>query len=243
MNRTIKNNKKINSKHINALRHWVTEDNRNYRLNKNGVKINDTSVDERIKELVRMMPPLTESILVYRGHEHTAVIKPRNWFSTSDIRAKADEFTKNGCCLFKIYVQPGIRVIDVHSFLQKHKKSADYYEDEHEIIVEGNGEFYKDYNKTEKGFKEVKGELVTYYFPKDKNNNNTRNTHNNRNTKKNNIKLNSKRIINRIPEEEYELINSVIDLRPFIQKGEIVNNSTLEEVLEKIKATTSAKGY
>ncbi len=236
----------ITSLYINALRYWVTEEERGLRKNKNGKLINNKTVDERITELVHMMPPLKESITVYRGQQNSNTIYPRNWFSTTDVKEKAKDFAGKDCCLFKIYVQPGIHIIDVHKFLQKHYTGITRHEDEHEIILEGNGDFYKDIDKKERGFKEVKGELVAYYFPKSKNNNKSKNilntkknntNKNRRNTKKNNIKLDSKRILNRIPEDEYDLIDTIDDIRSFLQNGESVNNSVLEEVLEKIKAT------
>ena len=241
MNHTLKNtNKKFETVYVNALRYWVTEDEHGFRKNKNGKLMNNKTVDERITELIHMMQPLKESVTVYRGQKNIDIIYPRKWFSTTDIKEKAKDFSNKECCMFKIYIQPGVRVLDVHSFLQKHYTGIVRHEDEHEIIVEGSGEFYKDIDKKERGFKEIKGEIVTYYFPKESDviyNNNYRNTRKNYKKPKN---INSSRLMNRISKDEYDFINSINDLRTFIRQNERINNNVLEDVLQKI---LNVKGY
>ena len=100
-----------------------------------------------------------------------------SWFSTSLDRDIAKEY---GINLFKIHIQPGVKVLDLykeynkygidnpvnnvykmraymrrHDFMYPIAKVTRNYKRYKEYIVEGGGTFYKDINKTEEGVKEV----------------------------------------------------------------------------------------
>jgi hypothetical protein len=211
----------MNSRHIAALRYWVTEESRNYRRNKNGDTVDkEKKVGERIQEILNYMHPLNKELIVYRGHKDSpSYISPRNWFSTSLKHSIAkNEYSGKECCTFEIHVQPGIQILNVNKFLKEKDIVLDKYKDEHEIIINGGGEFFKDSEKSEPGFFTVsEGHYCTYYFPK-------------------RVQLNSKRILERIPEEEYEFIRNISNIKTVIGKNETANNSTLQSVLNTITA-------
>lgn len=213
----------MNSRHINALRYWVTEESRNYRKNRNGDIIDkEKTVGERIQEIINYTDPLSKELIVYRGHKNTPnTINPKTWFSTTtSYKIAKNEYSDNECCTFKLFIQPGIIILDVHKLLKTKGIELNTYKDENEIIINGGGEFFKDFNKKELGFEYKNGMYQSYYFPK-------------------RTQLNSQRILNRIPKNEYEFITNVNDIKQVISKNEIVNNSTLQNVLKQIKNETN----
>lgn len=209
----------MNSRHIAALRYWVTEESRNYRKNKNGDIVDkEKTVGERIQEILDYMPPLNKELIVYRGHKDSpSYISPRKWFTSSLKHSIAkSEYSGNRCCIFEIHVQPGIQTLNVNKLLKDNGIVLEKYKDESEIIINGGGEFFKDSEKSEPGFFTVsEGHYSTYYFPK-------------------RVQLNSKRILERIPEEEYPLISNISNIKTIIGKNETANNSTLQSVLNTI---------
>ncbi len=156
------------------------------------------TVFQRIRELLKKQEPLQEELLVWRGHLQQKYINPGIWFSTTTKESYAQGFTGDDeCtdlqgnliyddgCLFKIHIQPGVKVVNVHNLYKEYgfgnpsKESAKVnelfqekkwglfnYEKEGEIIVEEGGEFYTDSTKTVKGFKKIEDDVFeTYYYP------------------------------------------------------------------------------
>ena len=79
------------------------------------------------------MPKSTDEIAVFRGQERDE-LDPKYWFSASTEQAVAIEhFTATDCCLFVLYVQPGVRMLPVYEFERNFSKW------ENEVIVEGGG--------------------------------------------------------------------------------------------------------
>lgn len=169
------------------------------------------TVDARIAAMLEKEPPLTEEMIVWRGHsEHddgvARTIYPDTWFSTSLYENIATElFTEKWtykCCLFKIHLQPGIRQFNLYDIYKRYGVVNPLFEQDYlkgtimkdvkyikrngnsmrnamqfkrytdystygEVIVEGGGVFYKDKERTEPGFVEIKpGVFETYYFPR-----------------------------------------------------------------------------
>jgi hypothetical protein len=95
------------------------------------------NIEQQIQRLLNLQSPLAEELVLFRGHSATSpVIIPRSWFATSDDEARVREqhiSTGADCCLFKIHVQPGIKVLDVNNLIG----NTNY--DEHEVIVDGGG--------------------------------------------------------------------------------------------------------
>ncbi len=128
-----------------ALQYYVKEDSKSYR-EKYGERLNDITVNDRIKSLLQKQTPLEHSITVYRGQKGNETIKANkgSWISTSESIKEAFSFLNSNdkkCCLFKIHVMPGIRVLYVHPTLKKAGLSAKSYEDEKEIIIDDDGDF------------------------------------------------------------------------------------------------------
>ncbi len=178
-----------------AVRWYVKECTRNVMRNSEGCATNDITVEERIANILRKQPPLTEPMLLWRGHVKSPnTISPNTWFSTSISHKSAKNlFTNNasGCCLFKIHVMPGIRVLNVSGALlsrtspsgtrkssnkspkrssksptRSNKALKEVLDEEKEWIIEGGGVFYKNKEGTQKGFHEHDGIFETYYYPK-----------------------------------------------------------------------------
>lgn len=142
-------------------------------FNNNGTLLNNISVRKRISNLIEKQEPLDKEIIVWRGQTNTE-ISSSSWFSSS---LKKDIAKKYGKDLFKIHIQPGIKIIDLYEYYAKHgiknpvnntykmraymrnykfiyphsKYFRNYYNYK-EIIVQQNGTFYKDINKLEQGF-------------------------------------------------------------------------------------------
>ncbi len=119
---------------------------------------------------------LTEEKVVYRGMKSeipTNLTKfnpyiPKDFFSASESDKIASSFanSKTSCCMITIYLQPGVYVLDVHTFLKNHGLDNVRSESEKEWLVEGGGQFFADNQKTQPGFAEIeKGRYETYYFP------------------------------------------------------------------------------
>lgn len=146
---------------------------------------NNISIDNRIATIIDRQPPLDKELLVWRGHYQQSSsrrinsINPASWFSTT-LKQEITEHYKNAtCCLFKIHIQPGIKILNLYDIYKTYGVLNPYYEQKNlgivryrnyseyqEIIVEGGGEFYKDVYKTEKGFTEIEpGMFETFYFP------------------------------------------------------------------------------
>ena len=134
---------------------------------------NVLTIGERIGRLIHKQPPLTASLLVWRGQFNETIDPHLNWFSTSLRDDVARSYsTKN---LFKIHLQPGIRVLNMYQYYDEHGikdpvkeanaisklfqfKNNEYfttndYTQFQEVLVEKGGSFWADPEKTQKGFR------------------------------------------------------------------------------------------
>jgi hypothetical protein len=158
-------------------------------------------------------PLLDHKLIVYRGHGNSEIIRKSNFYSTSkDIDLVYNNFTSKTCCIFKIHVMPNIKYVDVNKIMGTNHR----YADDKEVILDGNGEFYKDNQRKIKGFNEIelyKGKKVfeTYYFPNKK-------------------KVSRKTLMNRFNKNELELYSTENDLlnafKTVLKNDEEFNNST-----------------
>lgn len=132
----------------------------------------------KIVELLQQQEPLTQEKILYRGvksHFPTNMSQfipyfPVDFFSTSSEYEQSIAFMHKriDCCHITIYVQPGIRVVDVTAFLEMHQVSLSLiFAMEAEWLVENNGQFFANKEKTIPGFArtDTKNHFVTYYFP------------------------------------------------------------------------------
>lgn len=107
---------------------------------------------EEFSKTVNLWPLLEHKITVYRGHGSSEIIRKSNFYSTSkDIDLVYNNFTKKTCCIFKIYVMPNIKYVDVNKLIGTDHR----YAEDKEVILDGNGEFYKDNERKMKGFNEI----------------------------------------------------------------------------------------
>jgi hypothetical protein len=223
----------MNNSNFQAIKHWVKESTKSSRVNKN-----TKTIEERIQSILDRLPPLTEEQIVYRGHQsHSRTIVPSSWFSTSSDLEKvhSQHISENAdCCLFKIHVLPGIRCFSIYDFMKASGKNATGYDEESEIIVNGGGVFYANKELTTPGFappyksKDI-DMFETWYAPAP-------------------LQpvggaggpseLRANRLFDRIPEDEYNFITSINNLKSMIgpQKNEIISNTTYANVWDRIAA-------
>jgi len=219
---------------IGGLFHWVTESTR-------GANYKGTTVEKRVQNLLDRQAPLEKERILYRVHlPNSKSIRPGKWFATSTDLSKVlrQHLAKNAdCCLFKIHVQPGIRILEVDKILKTFGKETKY--DESEVIIDKGGVFTHPSNVN--GFKEIattnKGVTTfeTYYgLPKA--------------SKK---QLTVEQVLNRINKNSYNFINEDTykdDIKMFAQPerngAEITNNvyKAVFNEIKKRKASNTSKG-
>lgn len=141
---------------------------------------NDKRVRSGISEVMYTWPELNREIIVFRGQRNPMVqeirTSPETFFSTSlDWWLANHQFTseKDQCCLFVIRAQPGVKyystVGEIEEAIRKYnnvraqKEGAEtafneYAGFEEEVLLEGNGQFYQDKEKTRPGFRELTAE-------------------------------------------------------------------------------------
>lgn len=110
-----------------------------------------------------MWPTLDKEITVYRGQKdpmrQRINTEPETFFSTSLEKTVASiTFTSRNdkCCLFILHLQPGVKYYPVQADLDEmieHVNNGSLFEAE--ILVEGNGNFYQNKEKTVPGFHEI----------------------------------------------------------------------------------------
>ena len=110
-------------------------------------------------------PTLEKEVLVYRGQKdpfrQEITTEPETFFSTSlNSQVASLTFTskKDKCCLFILHIQPGVKyyslVGDINTAIQNlNEDRGSHFESE--ILIEGNGKFYQDREKTKPGFREI----------------------------------------------------------------------------------------
>lgn len=153
--------------HLEALQNYVVQTNSYVR---------HPHTRTLISQLLDQQPPLHNEIVMYRGidanypGQNTSPLFAffqNDFFSVSDSGIIAMQFTNpDGCCFIEIHIQPGIRILDVHSYLD-----LPGYVHEQEWLVQGGGQFYADSGGTRPGFTHNTNTntFVTYYFPSRKN--------------------------------------------------------------------------
>lgn len=217
---------------IDALRHWVTESTRGAHLPSNS----NTTIEQRVQNLLDIQEPLKEARILYRVHsENSKTIIPYSWFATSsDLNKVLRQHVSTGasCCLFKIIVEPGIRVLDVDKTLKNAGVKATGY-DESEVIVDGRGIFT--HPKSESGFYENDDtEGVTTFE-----------THY-KVAKKSVVKrkMTANEVFNVIAPGEYDWIDSVNNVKDSFRisnRNAEVNNEVFKSVLERIQNIKNKK--
>lgn len=219
-----------NATNLNALVHWVTESTKSAKLK----TTNTNTIETRIKRLLEAQDPLTEELIVYRAHSaDSRTIRPGSWIATSTDEAKVRRqhiHTGDDCCLFKIHILPGIRVIRVDETIKAAGKENTGY-DESEVIVDGTGDYYEAPTGYKKGFVPkgpVRGVEVfeTYYGPK-----------------RIQTGLNAETIFGRLVDGEHEMIRNATNLRTWpgiIRSGETASNNVVHAAFELVQA--KAKG-
>jgi hypothetical protein len=212
-----------------ALRHWVTKSTKSNKLEGNAL-----TIEQRIQNLLNVTPPITSEIIVYRGHNpRSRVIYQDSWFSTSsDVTKVRNQHISDGttCCLFKLHLLPGIKTIYVDDTI-KNAGLAKTKFNESEIIVNGGGYFYIDESLTREGFRQIEDydgitQYEAWYSTK---------------VPVRGPRLNTANIlkkINAIPEEEFEMIDTVDEL---IRDGYIFYLNVHEDNEKNIQAHINSK--
>ena len=179
-------------------------------------------------------------IKVYRGNkDDTTKISKNKWFSCTKKRDIAfTEFAGDNCCVFEINIV-NCKTIDVNKYVSD--KIGDY-KDEDEILILGNGNFYKDsqgkkrgYNYLGKDKKYNKDYYETWYIVKDK----SRSTSRSNSTGSIN-KVNVDRTIELL-RDELEFIESISDLEALLPKHIKLNSKEKKDIMKKIKEIKEIK--
>jgi hypothetical protein len=236
----------ISPSNLNALYCYVGECTREH------------GVENRIANMLKKQLPLTKEKIVWRGHVMgPTTIDPRSWFSTANNREAIQSFihTESGCCIFKIHLMPGIRVMNVKQVLRssrnKHSSNSSrrnrsnsyspiqktlrnrrinmMLDEEDELIVEGGGVFYTTANAHEEGFIHKGGVFETYYFPHD--------------MRRSFTEIGANELVGLIHKNEYEYINSPndFDSMGIIPHGVYASHATKRNAFRKIKNTFNSR--
>lgn len=216
---------------IDALHFWVTESTRGARL-----PSNSKTIEQQVQKLLNIQEPLKEARILYRVHsENSKTIIPYSWFATSsDLNKVLRQHLSTGasCCLFKIIVEPGVRILDVDKTLKNAGKKATGY-DESEVIVDGHGIFT--HPKSESGFYEISDTKGVTTFE----------TH--YEVAKNSVvkrKMTTNEVFNIILPNEYNLIDSINNVKESFKTSKInaqVNNAVFENVWKRIQNIKNKK--
>ncbi len=133
------------------------------------------TVGERIGNLIDAQSPLTAPLVVWRGQYDQTIDPNLSWFSTSLRSDVARSYSYR--YVFKIHLQPGNKIInmykyydtygiknpakeanDISKYLDFNFKNNRYFTNNdytqfQEVLVEKGGSFWKDPEKTQKGFR------------------------------------------------------------------------------------------
>lgn len=211
-----------------AIRWYVKESTRNIPRNKNGNPLNSISVGHRISAILDNQEPLQAPTVVWRGHTgDSSHISSLTWFSTTPSQQSARIFMNQnaGCCLFKIHLMPGIRVLNIAKALQnspnrktrKNNRLHTILQEEQEWIVQGGGVFYKDRTKSEQGFVNKGDYYEAYYYPAAK-------------------ELSANEIVALLMPEEYNFVfNTNYFVKHVLPTNTTASPSSLAKALEKVQ--------
>ncbi|MEX0598597.1 MAG: hypothetical protein WD512_19095 [Candidatus Paceibacterota bacterium] len=165
-------------------------------------------------EIIRKHLKHKQEMIVYRGHSSDSPQINANvpWLSTSKSKKIARELFSGGeCCLFIIHLDNTVPTLDVNSFVDGRNSH------EMELIVMGGGTFYKTSDYDEPGFLKLNNsEYETWYSFKMP-------------TEKPEITL--ERILERIPEEEYDFIDSPEDI--ILDISNTLKSIVFKEILKR----------
>jgi hypothetical protein len=133
---------------------------------------NTLTIDQRIAKLIEKQPPLKDSMIVWRGQLVYKILPDWTWFSTSLRKDVATSYATK--FLFKIHLQPGVKVLDVYKYYNEHEikdpvkevndLQENYFQHNNaftnndytqfqEVLVQAKGSFWQDPEKTVEGFK------------------------------------------------------------------------------------------
>lgn len=228
----------LSAKNILAIRLYVQECKRNA-LSGNNACMKNNTVENRISLILSEQEPLLKEKIVWRGHvREPNYILSTSWFSVTDKKLVAKTlFTNNvsECCLFKIHVMPGVRMLDIRHILssnltrknrnnktRKNKNLRNLLEEEREFLVEDGGIFYKNKEGTEEGFVDKDDYYETYYYPKQQ--------------LSESKELTAEELKNFVDKDEYEFIDDISYFNiGVIPAGFKVSRNTKQKALELIR--------
>ncbi len=133
---------------------------------------NTMSIGERIRLLLEAQEPLKAPLEVWRGQQ-TCTIIPTSWFSTSLYPHVATGYATK--CIFRIHLEPGIRVLNMYDFYAAHgirnphtetnavgelmgdpeMNFSHDYANFGEVLVEEGGTFWANASHTRRGFRKI----------------------------------------------------------------------------------------
>lgn len=134
---------------------------------------NTITIGERIEHLIAKQAPLKAPLIVWRGQFNGTIDPDLSWFSTSLRDEVARSYsTKN---IFKIHLQPGIKVLNMYQYYNAHgiqdpikeannisklfpfKNNESFTTNDYvtfqEVLVEKGGSFWANPEKTQAGFR------------------------------------------------------------------------------------------
>lgn len=177
-----------------------------------------------------------KTMTLYRGHDETPTIRSAKWFSVTKSKETAkNEFAGKECCVFTIHII-NVPMIDINSYIRSKIRG---YKEEEEYIVLGGGNFYKDSSLSETGFNDIgNGEFECYYTLTSP----EYDTIISSPEEKKATSIDVVRCFNRIPEEEYDLIDTIddIDMCDVIMTDE-QKQELLDMILQKKQELSGGK--
>lgn len=107
----------------------------------NSIRYNDI-INDDIKNIInnidyifKNIPPLEKDIILYRGINDPTYINQNSYISTSLTLNGALNFKYNNCCILKIHIPSGTKIIPLHGIF----KDSDFGQlDEKEVLLQPN---------------------------------------------------------------------------------------------------------
>ena len=193
-------------------------------------QITTSEVKESILNLLHKSK--RSNMTVYRGHGRSRTIRDSIFYSSTESEDVArEEFSGNGCCVFKINLVD-VPVIDVNKVMTGNIGS---YEDEKEYIFLGGGKFYKtrELDDNNLGFSEIapSGTFETWYTIKPEPPEESQQSY---------TPIDTRSVIDRvltiIPKDEYEFYDTPDEIKYAVSSyGIILGDRDAKLVFEKMK--------